>query len=138
MTIYYKFMDKIKEDIRDWWKTNMHDCKINKEVVDEFKRLIFHEIIHYKIVKNSVDYIDLILELKKAEGIGNFYYNGSCIYGYPYKFNHPKYYPKFIFTEFKGFLFDIIYDLFSLSIFRNFKYRISNFLKCLISFKVRS
>ena len=129
----------MKEDIKHWWKTNMPNCKMDKQIINLLKKLVFHETIHYKIVKNNAKSIDLILELKKAEeGIIGFYYNASCRYIFPYKFNLPKYYPKFILVEFTAFLFDIICDLFSLSIFKNLKYRLSNFLRCLISFKVRS
>ena len=134
----YQFEEKMKEDIKHWWKINMF-YKINKKAVNKFKELVFHEIIHYKIVKKSAINIDLTLELGKAEeGIIGFYYNASCKYNYPYKFNLPKYYPKFIFIEFKGFLFDIICDLFKFAIFTTFKYRLFKFLKCLINFKVRS
>jgi len=135
----YNFLDKLIEDIRYWWKINMSEWKIDKKVVNKFKELVFHEIIHYKIVKNSAINIGITLSLEKAEGyIKGFYYGASCKYIFPYKFNFPKYYLEFIFIEFKHFLFDIICDLFSFSIFTTFKYRLFKFLKCLISFKVRS
>ena len=134
----YDFLDKMKDDIRYWWKTNKINCKIDKEVVKKLKELVFHEIIHYKIVRNCAVNIDIVLELTKAEeGIIGFYYNGYCRYNYPYKFNLPKYYPKFILIEFKHFLFDIICDLFKFD-FTVFKYRLFKFLKRLIRFKVRS
>ena len=116
------------------------DCKIDKEIANIFKKLVVHEIIHYKIVKKSATNIKITLTLEKAEekGIIGFYYEGVCKYNFPYKFNLPKYYPKFIFIEFKHFLFDIICDTFRLAIFANLRYRLFKFLKCLISFKVRS
>lgn len=135
------FLDEMKEDIKHWWKTNMPNLKIDKEIANIFKKLVAHEIIHCKIVKNSATNINLALDftLEKAEeGIINFYYNASLIYNYPYKFNHPKYYPKFIIIQFKHFLFDIICDTFRFAIFTTFTYRLFKFLKCLISFKVRS
>jgi len=135
----YDFLDEMKESIRDWWKTNMSNWKMDKRVVNKFKELVFHEIIHCKIVKTSAVNINVILELEKAEeGITGFYYNASCIYTYPYKFNLPKYYPRFIFIEFRHFLFDVICDIFKFDIFAIFTCRLPKFLKCLISFKVRS
>ena len=137
-TNLYDFLDEMKEDIKDWWKMNMIDCKIDKKVVNLFKKLVFHEIIHYKIGKKYVENIDLSLELEKAEeGTSGFYYNASLKHTYPYKFNLPKYYPMFVFIEFKHFLFDIICDTFRLAIFVNLRNRLFKFLKCLISFKVR-
>ena len=135
----YDFLDEMKENIRDWWKTNMPECIIDKKVVNKFKEVVFHEIMHYKIVKNSAVDISLTLKLGETEeDIIGFYYNASCEYSYPYKFNLPKYYPKFILIEFKHFLFDVICDTFRFDIFTTFKYRLFKFLKCLISFKVRS
>lgn len=134
----YDFLGEIKEDIKHWWKTNMLNCQINKKVVSKFKELVFHEIIHCKIVKTSAVNIKLILELEKAEEEGCFYYDAFCQYTFPYKFNLPKYYPRFIFIAFRHFLFDIICDIFRLEIFTAFRYRLFKFLKCLISFKVRS
>ena len=129
----------MNENIKNLWKTNMINCIIDKKVVNKLKELVFHEIIHYKICKKSAININLKLELEKAEeGIIGFYYNASCIYTFPHKFNLPKYYPIFVFIGFKHFLFDIIYDIFRLDIFTNFKCRLLKFLKCLISFKVRS
>ena len=61
----YDFLDKMKDDIRYWWKTNKINCKIDKEVVKKLKELVFHEIIHYKIVRNSAVNIDIVLELTK-------------------------------------------------------------------------
>ncbi len=133
------FLDEMKEDIKHWWKTNVFDWKIDKRVVNKFKELVFHEIIHYRIAKNSAETIYIGLELGKAEeGIAGFYYNAFCEHFYPYKFNLPKYYPKFILIEFKHFLFDVICDIFKFAIFTTFKYRLFKFLRCLISFKVRS
>ena len=131
--------NEIKEDIKFWWKTNMLNCKINEKVINKLKELILHEFIHYKIVKTSARTIELVLSLGKSEDdIGCFYYEAYCKYTYPYKFNLPKYYPKFVFIEFKHFLFDFIYDIFKFAIFTTFKYRLFKFLKVLISFKVRS
>ena len=129
----------MKKDIIQWWKTNMPNLKIDKEIANIFKKLIAHEIIHCKIVKNSATNINLTLELEKAEdGITGFYYNASCVYTFPHKFNLPKYYPRFIFIQFKHFLFDVICDTFRLDLFTNFKCRLFKFLECLKSFKVRS
>ena len=128
----------MKKDIVKWWKTNM-EFKIDKKVANIFKKIVTHEIIHCKIVKKSAKNIQIVLELEKAEeGIIGFYYDASCTYNFPRKFNHPKYYPIFIFIGFKHFLFDIICDIFRLDIFTNFKCRLFKFLRCLISFKVRS
>ncbi|KKN34303.1 hypothetical protein LCGC14_0795000 [marine sediment metagenome] len=140
MNSLYSLLDKLKEDIRYWWKINMYNLKIDKKVVNLFKKIVFHEVIHYKIVKNSAKTIDIVLNLKKAEeeNIIGFYYDAYCKYTFPYKFNLPKYYPKFIFIEFKHFIFDIICDIFNVAIFTTFRYRLFKFLKCLISFKLRS
>ena len=115
------------------------DCKIDKKTANIFKNLVAHEIIHYKIGKKYVVNVNLSLELEKVEeeGILSFYYNASLKYNYPYKFNLPKYYPIFVFIEFKHFLFDVICDTFKFTIFTTLIYRLSNFLKSLISFKVR-
>jgi len=137
----YSFSYKMKKDIVKWWKTNMPNLKINKEIANVFKRLVAHEIIHYKIAKNSATNINLGLDFtleKAGEDIIIFYYNAFLKYKYPYKFNHPKYYPKFFLIEFKHFLFDVICDTFSFDIFTTLIYRLSKFLECLISFKVRS
>ena len=138
--VNYDFLDELKENIRDWWKTNMSDWCIDKKIVNEFKRLVFHEAIHYKIVMKHAININFLLELEKAEekGITGFYHDASLKYNYPYKFNLPKYYPKFIFIEFKHFVFDVICDTFRLEIFTTFKHRLFKFLKSLIQFKVRS
>lgn len=137
-TDMYDFSYKMKKDIVQWWKTNM-DFEIDKEIANVFKKLVNHEFVHYKIVKNSAKDINLILELEKAEeGITGFYYNASCVYTFPHIFNLPKYYPKFILIEFKHFLFDVICDTFNFEIFAIFRYRLFKFLECLISFKVRS
>lgn len=116
------------------------DCKIDKKIANVFKKLIVHEIIHYKIVKKSAANIKITLTLEKAEkeGFIGFYYEGVCNYIYPHKFNFPKYYPVFVFIEFKHFLFDVISDTFRFAIFTTLIHRLSKFLKCLISFKVRS
>jgi len=133
-----KIKQDIRQDIKQWWKTNMSDWKMNKKVINRFNKLIFHETIHYKFVKNSANTIELKLYLKKAEGdLCNFYYAASCNYTYPYKFNLPKYYPKFILIEFTGFLFDFICDTLNFAIFTSFKYRLFTFLKRLKQFKVR-
>ena len=138
----YGFLDEMKEDIKLWWKTNMFDWKIDKKVVNKFKEIVFHEVIHCKIVKNSAKTINITLQLEKLEkaedGIAGFYYAASCVYTFPHKFNLPKYYPRFIFIQFRHFLFDVICDIFKFYIFATFTYRLSKFLKCLISFKVRS
>lgn len=133
----YDFLDKMMEDIKYWWKTKM-SCKINKKTVNKFKDLIFHEIIHYKMIKSSAINIDIVLELGESEEEGAFYYNASCKYNYPYKFNHPKYYPKLIFLEFKGFLFDIICDTFKFVIFTTLRYRLFEFLRGIKGFNVQS
>lgn len=138
ITLYNVFADEMKKNIRNWWKTNMPNCEIDKKVVNKFKDIVFHEFIHYKIVKKSAENINIVLELEKAEEEGCFYYYAYCRYTFPHKFNLPKYYPIFVFIGFKHFLFDIICDIFRFDIFTNFKYRSSKFLKCLISFKVRS
>lgn len=135
----YDFSYKMKEDIKRWWKTNISDWKMDKKIINKFKELIFHEIIHYKIVKNCAETVDLILQLEKAEeGITGFYYGAICKYTFPYEFNLPKYYPKFIFIHFKHFLFDVICDIFKFTIFTTFRYRLFKFLKCLMRFKRRS
>jgi len=140
INLYNVFSDEMKENIRSWWKTNIPDYNINKKSIKKFKQLIFHEIIHYKIAKKHGVNLYLSLELEKAEkkDIIGFYYNASLKYNYPYKFNLPKYYPIFIFIEFKHFLFDFICDTFKLTIFTTIIYRLSKFLKCLIEFKVRN
>ena len=129
----------MKKNIRNWWKTNMSDCIIDKKVVNIFKKIIAHEIIHYKIAKKYTINKGLTLELAETEDEkAGFYYNASFDYNYPHNFNFPKYYPIFVFIEFKHFLFDVICDIFSFTIFTTFRYRLFMFLKCLISFKVRS
>jgi len=135
----YDFLDGMKKDIKHWWKTNMSEWKLDKEVVKKFKEIVFHEIIHYKIVKTSAETVDIILYFERAEGYKTgFYYEAVCKYTFPYKFNSPKYYPRFVFIHFKHFIFDFICDLFSFAIFTTFKYRLFEFLKRLICFKVRS
>ncbi len=138
--LYNVFADEMKEYIRRWWETNMPNCYIDKKVVNKFKELVFHEIIHYKIVMKHAIYMELTLELEKAEekGIIGFYYDAYLEHSYPHKFNLPKYYPIFIFVEFKNFLFDVICDTFKFIIFTTIIYRLSKFLKCLTEFKVRS
>ena len=132
-----KFSDKMKEDIKYWWKTNILNSKIDKRTINKFKELILHELIHYKNIKNSALNKILALKIEKIEeeGIIGFYYNASCTYAYPYKFNLPKYYPKFVLIEFKNLLFDVIYDIFKFDVFTTLIYRLFNFLICLIMFK---
>lgn len=131
--------EQIKIDTNHWFKENFPNCVIPRKSLKDIVRMIKHEVIHYKIslkfVKNIETTVHITFFVAK-DGIG-FGYSSKCITRYPWLYSLPQYYPKYIFIEFIQYLYDMIYNIFSLS---GLKYLVSynkNFVKTLFNFKAK-
>ena len=129
--------DQIKMDINYWLKENFPGCIIPRKSLKDIVRMIKHEIIHYKISLKFIGDIRATIKITFFVANPGFGYNAKCLTRYPLIYNLPQYYPKYIFIEFVQYLFDIIWSIFSLGIFKNFRSYTTNFLKTLFHLKLQ-
>ena len=128
---------QIKTDTNHWFKENFPECIVPRKSLKDIVRVITHEIMHYKISLKFIEDVEARMELTffvAKNGIG-FGYNAKCITHYPWYYSLPQYYPKYIFIEFVHYLYDMIYNIFSV---RGLGYLLmysKNFVKTLFNFK---
>ena len=126
-------------DINYWFKENFPKCVIKRKSLKNIVNMIRHEIIHYKIFKKFVkEDLDAHFEIYLTrEDSYQFSYSAKCLTIYPLVYNSLRYYPKWVFIEFVQYLFDIIWSIFTLKIFKNFIPYTTYFLKVLFEFKTK-
>lgn len=98
-----------------------------KEFLDTHSHEFYHGHIYYKFGLSPKIRIKIYRKRKGNEILfGTF---GNCIVKYPIKYNHPKYYLKFVLIEFIQFIYDVLYDIRQFKFFRNLYHRLKQFYK---------
>ena len=129
---------QMKMDIVNWFKENFPKCIIGRKSLKDIVRMMKHEIIHYRISEKFIEDVSVKLEITLFTANPGFGYNSKCLTRYPLIYNGLQYYPKYIFIEFNQYLYDMIYNIFSL---RGLKYLIrytKGFIKTLFKFKINN
>jgi len=125
---------QIKTNTNHWFKENFPNCVVPRKSLKGIVWIIGHVIIHSKISLRFIEHPEIRMEITffvAKNGLG-FGYNAKCITRYPWFYSLPQYYPKYIFIEFVHYLYDMIYNIFSLKGLKHLIPYTKNFIKTLL------
>jgi len=107
-----------------------------KEYLDTHSHEFYHSHIFKKFGLSSK--VTIEIERKQEGNILYFGAFGKCISICPIRYNHPKYYPKFVLIGLIQFIYDILYDIRRFNFFRNLFFRLKVFYKTFRNFNPKN
>ena len=129
--------EQIKTNTNHWFKENFPNCVVSRKSLKDVVRVITHEIMHYKITSTFIENPETRMELTffVAKNRLGFGYNAKCITRYPREYSLPQYYPKYILIQLIHYLYDMIYNIFSLRGLEHLIPYTKKFIKTLFKFR---
>jgi len=119
---------------------NYNDFVFSEWEVKDFLDCFNHEFYHSHIFRKFGLESEVTFEIERKQE-GNILYfraDGKCIAECPIKYNHPKYYPKFVLIGLIQFIYDVFYDIRKFNFFKNLFFRLKVFYKAFRCFNPKN